>query len=124
MTAPGKLLWVVADGYIPPGSHGPAPEMTSHEALCILNAGTVAADIELTLYFTDRPPVGPYRLQVEAQRTRHVRMNLLRDPEPLPLGTPYSCVIAASAPVVVQHTRLDSRQDANALLTTIAYPAG
>nr|NIT89766.1 sensory rhodopsin transducer [Gemmatimonadota bacterium]NIU33552.1 sensory rhodopsin transducer [Gemmatimonadota bacterium]NIV63883.1 sensory rhodopsin transducer [Gemmatimonadota bacterium]NIW66625.1 sensory rhodopsin transducer [Gemmatimonadota bacterium]NIY08231.1 sensory rhodopsin transducer [Gemmatimonadota bacterium] len=24
-------------------------------------------------------------------------------------------------PVVVQHTRLDSRQEANALLTTVAY---
>jgi hypothetical protein len=31
-------------------------------------------------------------------------------------------VIRSDAPIVVQHTRLDSRQAENALLTTIAYP--
>ena len=31
-------------------------------------------------------------------------------------------VIEADVPVVVQHTRLDSRQAQNALMTTIAYP--
>jgi hypothetical protein len=31
-------------------------------------------------------------------------------------------VISADRPIVVQHTRLDSRQAANALMTTIAFP--
>jgi hypothetical protein len=26
-------------------------------------------------------------------------------------------------PIVVQHTRLDSRQEANALMSTVAFPA-
>jgi hypothetical protein len=30
-------------------------------------------------------------------------------------------VLVSDVPIVVQHTRLDSRQDANALLTTIAF---
>jgi hypothetical protein len=30
-------------------------------------------------------------------------------------------VLEASVPIVVQHTRLDSRQAENALITTIAY---
>ena len=53
----------------------------------------------------------------------HLRFNDLSDPEPVPEGTDYSSVLEADIPIVVQHTRLDSRQDANALLTTIAYAA-
>lgn len=56
-----------------------------------------------------------------ARRTRHVRFNDLKDPEPVPLGTDYASVIESDVPIVVQHTRLDSRQAENALLTTIAY---
>jgi hypothetical protein len=32
-------------------------------------------------------------------------------------------VIESNIPIIVQHTRLDSRQAALALMTTIAYPA-
>jgi len=32
-------------------------------------------------------------------------------------------VIESDVPIVVQHSRLDSRQSANALLSTIAFPA-
>jgi len=31
-------------------------------------------------------------------------------------------VLRSDRPVVVQHTRLDSRQPANALMTTMAFP--
>ncbi len=66
-------------------------------------------------------PSGPYRVTVPPRRTRHVRFNDLDDPEPIPRGTDYASVIESDVPVVVQHTRLDSRQAENALLTTIAY---
>ncbi len=117
----GKRIWAIPEGYIPAWSNGPAPDLTSHEAACILNTGPQDAHIELTLYFTDRPPIGPYHLLVESQRTRHIRFNDLSDPQPVPFGTPYSSVFMADVPVIIQHTRLDSRQDANALLSTIAY---
>jgi hypothetical protein len=58
---------------------------------------------------------------VPAGRTKHLRFNDLNDPEPIPRGTDYASVIESDVPIVVQHTRLDSRQDANALLSTIAY---
>jgi hypothetical protein len=58
---------------------------------------------------------------VAARRTRHIRFNDFKDPEPIPLDTDYSSLIESDVPVVVQHTRLDSRQEANALLSTIAY---
>jgi hypothetical protein len=119
----GARVWVIAEGYIPGQSHGPQPQMTSHETVCILNCSDQDARVEITIYYSDREPVGPYRVSVPARRTRHVRFNDLTDPEPIPHGTDYSSVIRSDVPIVAQHTRLDSRQDANALLSTIAYPS-
>ncbi len=116
----GRKVWVIADGYIPGGSTGPEPEMTSHETASILNAGTTLANIEITAYFSDRDPIGPYRIAVPPRRTIHARFNDFDDPR-LPRDTDYAVVIESDSPVVVQHTRLDSRQPANALFSTVAY---
>jgi hypothetical protein len=97
--------------------------MTSHETICMLNAGEEDAQVAITVYFTDRDPVGPYRVVVPARRTVHLRMNDLTDPAPLPRETPFASVIDSDQPIVVQHTRLDSRQAENALLSTVAFPA-
>ncbi|HVT36607.1 MAG TPA: sensory rhodopsin transducer [Nevskiaceae bacterium] len=121
MSAIGKCRWAIAEGYIPPGGSGGTRELESHETLCILNAGERAAQIAITLYFADRAPVGPYRFEIGAQRTRHLRFNDFADPQPVPRGTDFSSVVESDVPVVVQHTRLDSRQAALALLSTIAY---
>jgi hypothetical protein len=117
----GRKRWAIAEGYIPEQSHGHEPEMTSHEALCILNTGDDEAHIMLMIYYTDREPVGPYSITVAARRSRHVRFNDLIDPEPVPLGMNYASVLESDVPVVVQHTRLDSRQAENAIMTTIAW---
>jgi len=122
MPAIGHTTWVIPEGYIPPGSTGPAPRMTSHETACMLNAGDTDAAVEITLYFADREPVGPYRVTVPARRTLHLRFNRLEDPEPVPPDTDYSSVIRADQPIVVQHSRLDSRQAELALLSTLAFP--
>lgn len=119
----GKKRWAIAEGYIPAWSQGPEPQMLSHETVCLLNASAQEAHVEITIYLTDREPVGPYRITVPARRTRHVRFNDLNDPEPIPLDTDYASVIESDVPIVVQHTRLDSRQAENALLTTIAFAA-
>ena len=65
----GKRLWVIAEGYIPPSSHGKAPQLTSHETACLLNTTEQPAQVEITLYFADREPVGPYRVTVPARRS-------------------------------------------------------
>ncbi|HZS66601.1 MAG TPA: sensory rhodopsin transducer [Burkholderiales bacterium] len=124
MGALGKTRWVIAEGYIPGASTGSSRAFESHETACMLNAGTRDAHVSITLYFADREPAGPYRITVPARRTRHVRFNDLTDPERVPRDTDYSSVIESDVPIVVQHTRLDSRQAALALLSTIAYPAG
>ena len=117
----GQKKWVIAEGYIPAYGTGKEPEFTSHETACILNTSNRNANVEITIYFADRDPVGPYKIEVGAQRTKHVRFNDLKDPESVPKGTDYASVIESDVPVVVQHTRLDSRQAENALLSTIAY---
>lgn len=119
----GHDQWVIPDGYIPPRSHGPEPEMESHETTCILNASSEDATVEIRIYFADREPVGPYHVVVPARRTKHVRLNDLSDPEPIPRGVDFASVLRSDRPIVVQHTRLDSRQPENALLSTIAFPA-
>lgn len=123
MESIGRKVWAIAEGYIPPSSTGPEPQMTSHETVCMLNTGDRDANVEITIYFRDREPAGPYKVKVAARRTKHLRFNDLIDPEPIPLDTDYASVIRADVPIVVQHTRLDSRQAENALLSTIAFPA-
>jgi hypothetical protein len=118
----GAKRWAIAEGYIPPYSHGPEPQLTSHETVCILNATDKQAQVKITIYFSDREPAGPYRLNVPPRRTSHIRFNNLNDPEPLPTDTDFASLIESDVPVVVQHTRLDTRQAENALLSTIAYP--
>lgn len=118
----GRKQWAIAEGYIPATSHGPSPAMTSHETACVLNTGDADANVAITIYFTDREPIGPYHVIVPARRTRHIRFNDLSDPMPLPLATDFASVIVSDVPIVVQHTRLDSRQAENALMSTIAYP--
>lgn len=117
----GSKRWAIAEGYIPSASHGPEPEMTSHETACLLNASDEDALVTITIFFSDRDPAGPYHVTVPARRTVHLRFNELKDPEPIPRDTDYASVIESTVPIVVQHTRLDSRQAENALITTIAY---
>ena len=117
----GKTVWAIAEGYIPSYSHGPYPPLQSHETACILNVNEVTANVEITIFFSDKDPIGPYKVSVPAKRTLHLRLNELKDPAPIPEDTDYSSVLISDVPIVVQHTRLDSRQEANALLSTIAY---
>lgn len=117
----GKRRWAIPEGFIPESSTGPQPQMTSHGTLCVLNTSSEPARLELRIFFSDREPAGPYRAEVGPQRTLHLRFNELEDPEPIPRGVDFASVLEASIPVVVQHTRLDSRQSENALMTTMAF---
>jgi hypothetical protein len=121
MSAIGRKLWALPEGYIPGASTGEGRALESHETACILNAGDREAHVTFTIFFRDREPAGPYHVQVPPRRTSHVRFNDLADPEPVPRDTDFSTVIESDEAIVVQHTRLDSRQAALALWSTIAY---
>jgi hypothetical protein len=118
----GYRRWAIAEGFIPGESASDDdPTLESHETACILNATNDDAHVSLTVFFTDRDPAGPYAIAVPARRSVHVRFNDLTDPEPLPRDTDYSSVLESDVPIVVQHSRLDTRRVEKALLSTIAY---
>ena len=119
----GATTWSIAEGYIPPAGVQGNRALESHETACLLNANDADAHVRITLYFSDREPVGPYRVTVAARRTLHLRFNDLRDPAPVPRGTDYASVLESDVPIVVQHTRLDSRPGPIALLSTVAFPS-
>ena len=117
----GKRRWAIAEGYIPTWSANDSRELTSHETACLLNAGPAPAHVRITIFYADRDPTGPYQVIVPAGRTLHLRFNDLNDPAPIPKGTDFSSVIESDVPIVVQHTRLDSRTVDVVLMTTSAY---
>jgi hypothetical protein len=121
--ANGCRRWAIPEGYIPGASVDPSDHaLMSHEAACLLNLTGQDADITITIFFEDRDPAGPYRVKLLARRTLHLRFNDLSDPEPVPKDTSYASLIESSVPIIVQHTRLDSRNPYIALLSTMASP--
>jgi hypothetical protein len=117
----GRTRWAIAEGYIPSQSSFSDRALVSHETACILNAGDREAHVAVTIFFADREPVGPYRITVGPRRTLHLRFNDLKDPAVVPRDTDYSSVFESDVPIVVQHTRLDSRHAEVSLLSTTAY---
>ncbi len=121
MESIGRKRWAIAEGYIPSQSSFSDRALISHETACILNAGDRDAHVSITIFFANREPVGPYRVTVAARRTLHLRFNDLKDPELVPRDTDYSSVFESDVPIIVQHTRLDSRHAEVSLLSTTAY---
>lgn len=122
MEAIGRRRWAIPEGYIPSESLYSGRDLVSHETACILNAADREAHVAITIFFADREPVGPYRVTVAARRTLHLRFNDLDKPQPIPRDTDYASVFESDVPIIVQHTRLDSRRAEVALLSTVAYP--
>ncbi|TDF91244.1 sensory rhodopsin transducer [Paenibacillus piri] len=117
--AKGRTAWYVPDAYIPPHSSG---ELESHESICVLNCMEEDASIAITVYFEDRDPIEHIEVTVPARRTRHIRTSsLAKDGQTIPVGVPYAFSLESSVPIVVQYSRLDATQPANALMTAIGY---
>lgn len=122
MKAIGHKVWAVAGGHIPLNNTGREPEFSSFDRLCFLNTSDKPAQVEITFFYTDHDPIGPYPVSVPAGRIRYIRINDLIDPEAVPLDTDYACVVESDVPIVVQFTRQDTRQAANALIGMMAFP--
>jgi len=120
----GRKRWAIAEGYIPSQSSFSDRTLISHETACILNASDQEAHVNITIFFADREPIGPYRVTVAARRTLHLRFNDLKQPAAVPRDTDYSSVFESDVPIIVQHTRLDSRHSEVSLLSTTAYAEG
>jgi hypothetical protein len=116
----GKSTWLIGDGFIPEVSNG---NQISHESVCVLNLSGQDAEIQLTFYFEDRDPMNKFYSYCKADRTHHIRLDKLTDKDgnSVPRGVPYAIKVVSSIPVIVQHTRLDTSQEALSLMTTMAY---
>jgi hypothetical protein len=119
----GHRVWAIAEGWLPPRGGHRGRALQSHEAACVLNAAAADAHLGIWIFFEDREPLGPYRVTVAAQRTLHLRFDDLADPAPVPRGVAFASVIRSDVPVVIQHTRLDTRTADAALMTTVAFGA-
>lgn len=116
----GHTNWYIPDGYIPPESTG---KLESHESVCVLNTGDTSANLLFTIYFEDRAPLERIEVAIPGRRTVHVRTSSLQvGGESIPKGVPYAIEVESDVPIIVQYSRLDTTQPANALMTTLGYP--
>jgi len=117
----GARVWLIPDGFLPEESSG---TQESHEAICILNTSTEEARLLVSFYFEDQEPIKDVRVTVFPERTLHLRLDL---PEQIgsvaiPRGVPYALRVESSVPVTIQHSRMDTSQEALTLMTTMAHP--
>ena len=68
MQAIGHTVWVMPGGRIPATSTGREPDSTSVDELCVLNAAQESAHLQLTIFYEDQDPVGPYPIVVPPRR--------------------------------------------------------
>ena len=117
----GARVWLIPDGFLPEESSG---AQESHEAICVLNTSTEEARLLVSVYFEDREPIKDVRVTVFSERTLHVRLDLPEhlDGASIPRGVPYALRVESSVPVTVQHSRMDTSQEALTLMTTMAHP--
>ncbi len=108
----GYRRWAIAEGRLP---------QDGSETACILNATDDDAHVDLTVFYADREPSGPYAVTVPARRTLHLHFDALDDPEPIPRETDYASVVSSDVPVVVQYSRAEPCDREAAQTTTIAY---
>jgi hypothetical protein len=117
----GKTEWVIPAGHIPLHSTGQEPDFTSHDKISILNTSGQPAKVQMTFYYGDEDPVGPYNCSVAGQRIRKLRINELIDPLPVFLDRPYALVVRSDQPVVVQFSRQSTEQSSYALAGGVAF---
>lgn len=115
----GKTQWFIPDGFIPTTITG---VLESHESVCVLNCTNRDATLLFTIYFEDRNPIENVEAVVCARRTRHIRTSHIeKNGTFIPTGVPYAMEVTSDIPVIIQYSRMDTTQEANAIMTTIAY---
>lgn len=116
----GKTVWAIGDGFLPSTQNG---NYKSHQAICVLNTSDKDANIEITVYFEDREPVGGFCAVCKARRANHIRLDMIKNKngDLIPSDTPYALLVESDVDIVVQHSRMDVSQPEMTLMTTIAY---
>lgn len=116
----GKKNWLIPDCELPMEGEG---ILKGHESVIVVNDSDTDAEIDVTLYFTDKDPVKTIKWQVGAGRVRCFRMNNINDMcgFEVPYELQYAMKLASNTNIVVQYGRLDNRQVNLAYYTTLGY---
>jgi len=117
----GKRVWIFTDGTRPP--EGPYIEK-GHESIIVLNMNDAPAEIEMTLFFTDKPPLTCKKLKVGPERVRCFRTGNEIDMDGCvpPVGEKYAILLESSVNVVAQYGVLDPSDQPLHLYTVMGYP--
>ena len=117
----GRRRWAISAGCAPSRGTGREPLLTSRDQLALLNTGDNLANARLHVFYAAHGEVGPFRIGIAPRRLRNIRINDLIFPEAVRLDEPYGLLIESDVPIVVQFTRQDTRQRANAGALTNAW---
>lgn len=117
----GAYVWVIPDAYLPPVGDENLP---GHEATCIVNPNGRMAKVKFTFYFEDREPLKSKEITINPERTLHLRLDraeALLEIE-LEREVPFSIKVESDVKVVVQHSRMDTRQSNLSYMSSMGYP--
>ena len=101
----GYRRWAIAGGHL---------DAEGDERVCILNASDDDAHVDVSVFFADREPSAPHRVDVPARRMVKVRISDLD----VPRDADYAAVIDSEVPIVVQHGGI---REHHFEYTTLAY---
>lgn len=121
MKPAGKKKWVIPGIRIPLQSTGKEPEMLSQDRISVLNTGTDAVNIRLTIFQSTGEPVIFRTLEIKPEKVRKIRINDLIDPIPVELETDYSLLVEADGNIIVQFLRMDTSASNRSITGTIAF---
>lgn len=113
----GKKVWIFPDAELPPVGENPIP---GHESIIVTNTCDQAANIRITLLYTDKEPVS-FPVTVDARRVRCLRTNEEKDFSAYTASfeEQYAIVLESDIPVVAQYGRAEPRKVA--FYTTPGY---
>jgi hypothetical protein len=102
-----SVCWAIAEECIPFYSNGLQPNSSSYETIPIIDPGNSDAHVEITIYYSDKEPVGPYRLNVSTRRHKSVIFNNLTEGESIPQHTYFTKMIASDVPSLTRDIALN-----------------
>jgi hypothetical protein len=116
----GSKIWIFPDAEMPETSPG---KMTAHESIIVLNLNEKIANLSMSLYFEDKPPVENIKLEVEPKRVKCFRMD---KPEEIggvfiPKKKQYAIMLDSNLEIIAQYGRLDTTQPNMAFYTVMGY---
>jgi len=116
----GANVWLIPDAYLPLIGD---PNLPSHESTCILNVNKKPAKVKFTFYFENKDPIESKEIIVPPERTWHVRLDKSEEILGVRLerDVPFAIKVESDVKIVVQHSRLDTRQPNLAYMSSMAW---